>query len=159
MSSQGIIQRIAGVIVDVYFETSVPEKYTALKTTIHKSGRTEVIVLEVQSHLGDGLVRTIAMTSTDGLMCGETVEDTGGPIQTPVGEEVLGRVLNVLGDPIDEGADFGKKVERRSIHAVPPDITEQNDTIEIFETGIKVIDLLCPFVKGGKVALFGGAGV
>jgi F-type H+/Na+-transporting ATPase subunit beta len=147
MSEQGIIQRISGVVVDVYFANSVPEKYTALSTTVNKAGRTETIVLEVQSHLGDGLVRSISMTSTDGLKCGETVDNSGHPIQTPVGEPVLGRVLNVLGDPIDDGAAFDKKVERRSIHATPPDITEQNDTIEIFETGIKVIDLLCPFVK------------
>jgi len=159
MSSQGTIQRVAGVVVDVYFAESVPDKYTALSTTIHKSGRTETIVLEVQNHLGDGVVRAIAMTSTDGLKCGETVENSGLPIQTPVGEAVLGRVLNVLGEPIDGGAKFDKNIERRSIHATPPDITQQNDTIEIFETGIKVIDLLCPFVKWGKVALFGGAGV
>lgn len=87
------------------------------------------------------------MTSTDGIQCGESVEDTGLPIQTPVGEPVLGRVLNVLGDPIDDGEKFDKKVERRSIHTTPPDITEQNDAIEVFETGIKVIDLLCPFIK------------
>jgi len=147
MSSQGTIQRVAGVVVDVYFAESVPDKYTALSTTIHKSGRTETIVLEVQNHLGDGVVRAIAMTSTDGLKCGETVENSGLPIQTPVGEAVLGRVLNVLGEPIDGGAKFDKNIERRSIHATPPDITQQNDTIEIFETGIKVIDLLCPFVK------------
>jgi len=99
------------------------------------------------------------MTSTDGLMCGEEVINTGDHIKTPVGEASLGRVFNVLGETIDNGKQIDKKVERRSIHATAPDITDQNDKIEIFETGIKVIDLLCPFLKGGKVAMFGGAGV
>jgi len=159
MSQTGVVQAVTGVVVDVYFSDAVPDKYTALETNVLTPNGEEQIVLEVQNHLGNGIVRTIAMTSTDGLKCGESVTNTGGPIMAPVGEASLGRVFNVLGDPIDDGAKIDKKVERRSIHASAPDITQQNDKIEIFETGIKVIDLLCPFLKGGKVAMFGGAGV
>ena len=147
----GKVVKIVGVVVDVYFNDHVPEKYNALKV-----GNT---VLEVQSHMGAGVVRTIAMSTTDGLHTGQEVTDTLKPIQTPVGEKILGRVFNVTGDPIDDGAEIPADVERRSIHATPPDFTQQSGQVEILETGIKVIDLLVPFTKGGKIALFGGAGV
>jgi F-type H+-transporting ATPase subunit beta len=151
---QGTIVKIVGVIVDVQFTEHTPQKYSALKT----QGKNP-IVLEVQSHLKEGLVRAIAMSSTDGLKADEIIIDTLSPITTPVGEKVLGRVLNVTGDPIDDGELFNEKTERRSIHSRPPALSELSKKIEIFETGIKIIDLLAPFIKGGKVALFGGAGV
>ncbi|MEZ4210128.1 MAG: F0F1 ATP synthase subunit beta [Patescibacteria group bacterium] len=150
-NTHGKIVRIVGVVVDVYFPDHIPAQYNAL--TVGD------VVLEVQNHQGDNIVRTIAMQSTDGLALDQEVQDTGSPITTPVGTEVLGRVLNVIGEPIDNGAKFPAKVERRPIHAKAPDLTQQSGKIEIFETGIKSIDLLCPFVKGGKVAMFGGAGV
>lgn len=150
----GSISRIAGVVVDVFFEGHTPEKYAAL----HVADTTPTLVLEVQAHMGDGVVRAIAMSSTDGLTIGQDVTDTESPITTPVGEKVLGRVLNVVGEAIDEGASL-EGVERQPIHAAPPSFDEQAGTTEIFETGIKVIDLIAPFIKGGKTALFGGAGV
>ena len=150
----GSISRIAGVVVDVFFEGHTPEKYAAL----HVADTTPTLVLEVQAHMGDGVVRAIAMSSTDGLTIGQEVTDTESPITTPVGEKVLGRVLNVVGEAIDEGASL-EGVERHPIHAAPPSFDEQAGTTEIFETGIKVIDLIAPFIKGGKTALFGGAGV
>ncbi len=152
----GHIVRAVGVVVDVAFTDHIPERYSALIV----QGVTPPLVLEVQSHQGAGTVRTVAMSSTDGVYSGQLVEDTLSPITTPVGEAVLGRVFNVIGEPIDgKGAVKGKSVERRSIHAAPPSFAEQSGKSEIFETGIKVIDLLVPFVKGGKIALFGGAGV
>jgi len=151
----GKIVRIIGVVVDAYFPDHVPAQYSALRT----EGPNGWVVLEVQAHLGNGVVRTVSMSTTDGLSVGLEVIDTEKPIQTPVGKEVLGRVLNVTGDLIDGGAPLSKGVEYRSIHADAPGLTDQNPKVEIFETGIKVVDLLCPFIKGGKVALFGGAGV
>ncbi len=151
----GKIVRIIGVVADVYFLDHIPETYNAL--TLKKEDGT-LLTLEVQSHLGAGVVRTVAMSTTDGLSCGQEVMDTLSPITTPVGEKTLGRVFNVTGDPID-GKPAPENVERRPIHALPPSFTEQSGKVEVFETGIKVIDLLCPFIKGGKVALFGGAGV
>ncbi|MBD3270685.1 F0F1 ATP synthase subunit beta, partial [Candidatus Peregrinibacteria bacterium] len=148
---KGKIVKIIGVVVDAYFSDHIPERYNALQV--------DDLILEVQSHLGGGVVRTIAMSTTDGLYCGKEVVDTKHPIQTPVGKEVLGRVLNVTGNLIDGGKPLAEDVEQRSIHMTPPKLTEQNDTVEVFETGIKVIDLMVPFIKGGKVALFGGAGV
>lgn len=148
---KGKIVRVIGVVVDVYFEDHIPDTYSALKV-----GH---VVLEVQSHIGAGVVRCISMTTTDGLFCGQEVVDTQKPIQAPVGTQVLGRVFNVTGEPIDEKGDLPKDIETRSIHATPPSFTDQSGKVEILETGIKVVDLLCPFVKGGKVALFGGAGV
>lgn len=152
----GKISRIIGVVVDVYFVDHIPEQYAALQTKM-PDGTT--MTLEVQSHIGGGTVRTVSMSTTDGLFVGQKVSDTLSPISTPVGKVVLGRVLNVTGDPIDEKTDFDEDVERRPIHVTPPTLEEQNPKIEILETGIKVIDLLCPFTKGGKIALFGGAGV
>lgn len=151
----GVITQVAGVVVDVFFKDHIPEKYAALTV----ADTNPVLVLEVQAHVGDGVVRTIAMSSTDGLAVGQEVEDTQAPISTPVGKEVLGRVLNVTGDAIDEGKEFSEGIERRPIHAAAPSFDEQSGRVEIFETGVKVIDLLAPFIKGGKTALFGGAGV
>lgn len=151
----GVITQVAGVVVDVFFKDHMPEKYAALTV----ADTNPILVLEVQAHVGDGVVRTIAMSSTDGLSVGQEVEDTQSPISTPVGKEVLGRVLNVTGDAIDEGKDFSEGIERRPIHAAAPSFDEQSGRVEIFETGVKVIDLLAPFIKGGKTALFGGAGV
>lgn len=154
-TSTGKIVRIVGVVVDAFFPDHIPAQYSALETGEGK----DKVTLEVQNHLGDNIVRTIAMQSTDGLALDQVVTDTGHTIQTPVGDAVLGRVLNVIGEPIDGAAAFPAKVERRSIHAEAPDLTQQSGKLEILETGIKSIDLLCPFVKGGKVAMFGGAGV
>jgi F-type H+-transporting ATPase subunit beta len=152
---KGKIARIIGVVADVYFADHTPDQYNALET----EGPNGTVTLEVQAHLGNGLVRAVAMSSTDGLKIDQEVLDTGMAITAPVGEEVLGRVFNVTGDAIDGKGDLPAKIERREIHQAPPAFTEQNPTVEIFETGIKVVDLLCPFIKGGKVALFGGAGV
>ena len=153
-SNKGTISRIAGVVVDVFFDGHTPEKYAAL----HVADTTPTLVLEVQTHMGDGVVRAIAMSSTDGLTIGQEVTDTLSPITTPVGEKVLGRVLNVVGEAIDEGASL-EGVERNPIHAEAPSFDEQSGSTEVFETGVKVVDLLAPFIKGGKTALFGGAGV
>jgi F-type H+-transporting ATPase subunit beta len=149
---KGIITRVVGVVVDVQFDGHTPAKYSALKTTGEKP-----VTFEVQSHLGEGMVRSVAMASTDGLTAGQEVIDTLAPISVPVGEAALGRVLNVVGDAIDGGKELTG--ERRPIHARPPALSEQSKEVQIFETGIKVIDLIAPFIKGGKVALFGGAGV
>ncbi len=153
-NAKGVISRIAGVVVDVFFEGHVPEKYSALLV----EGTDPVLTLEVQAHIGDGVVRTIAMSSTDGLMIGQEVLDTMSPISTPVGESVLGRVLNVTGDTIDNGPSLDL-IGRLPIHRPAPTLEEQSSQEEIFETGVKIVDLLAPFIKGGKVALFGGAGV
>lgn len=151
----GKIVRIIGVVVDAYFPDHVPTQYSALYT----EGPNGRIILEVQAHLGNGVVRTVAMRTTDGLSVGLEVLDTEKPIQVPVGKGVLGRVFNVTGELIDGGAELPANTETRAIHADPPPFTDQNPKVELFETGIKVVDLLCPFIKGGKVALFGGAGV
>lgn len=153
--NKGKVAQIIGAVVDVQFDMqSIPRIYSALEIKMQE-GR---LVLEVSQHLGDGLVRAVAMGSTDGLVRGVEVVDTGSPISVPVGKEVLGRLFNVLGESIDQkGAVNAKK--RLPIHNLPPSFNEQSTTSEVFETGIKVIDLLAPFVKGGKVGLFGGAGV
>ena len=151
--SAGKIVQIIGAVVDVEFtRESLPKIYDALTVE-----GTE-ITLEVQQQLGDGVVRTIAMGTTDGLRRGLTVSNTGKAIQVPVGEETLGRIMNVLGDPIDEKGPIGEQV-RWGIHRDAPSYEEQASSNELLETGIKVIDLICPFAKGGKVGLFGGAGV
>lgn len=150
----GIIKQIIGAVIDVEFTGKAPNIYTALEVTKDD----KKIVLEVQQHIGSGLVRTIAMTSTDGLKRGNKVINTGVPISTPVGEKTLGRIFNVTGDPID-GLPAPKTATRYSIHREPPEFIEQSTKAEILETGIKVIDLICPIVKGGKVGMFGGAGV
>lgn len=151
----GHILRINGVVIDIEFVGSLPQIYDALIVQNTK----EKVVLEVQSHLGESIVRTISMSSTDGLFVGQEVINTQKPIQVPVGDEVLGRVLNVTGDPIDGKKNFEEDIKTRSIHAEPPKFTDQSGKTEVFETGLKAVDLLCPFIKGGKVAMFGGAGV
>lgn len=150
----GVITRIIGAVVDCEFQGKVPGIYNALTAKI---GDKE-IVLEVQQHLQDKQVRAVAMTSTDGLRRGQEVVDSGSPISVPVGDQVLGRLFDVLGNTIDTEKPLSNK-GKRSIHQNPPKFTEQNTKTEIFETGIKVIDLIAPFIKGGKVGLFGGAGV
>ncbi|PCJ47635.1 MAG: F0F1 ATP synthase subunit beta [Gammaproteobacteria bacterium] len=151
--STGNIVEIIGAVIDVEFpRNAVPKIYDAL--TVTDSGLT----LEVQQQLGDGVVRTIAMGSSEGLRRGLDVSNTNEPILVPVGTETLGRIMDVLGDPIDEKGAIGEK-ERWAIHRTAPTYEEQAATDELLETGIKVIDLVCPFAKGGKVGLFGGAGV
>jgi len=151
--SSGKIVQIIGAVIDVEFpRTSMPKIYEALH--VSDTGLT----LEVQQQLGDGVVRTIAMGSTDGLKRGLGVDNTGAPISVPVGTKTLGRIMDVLGRPIDEAGPVGEE-QRWSIHRKAPSFEEQSPTTELLETGIKVIDLVCPFAKGGKVGLFGGAGV
>jgi len=154
--STGKVVQIIGAVVDVEFpQDAVPQVYDAVKIT---EGDLEGLVLEVQQQLGGGVVRTIAMGSSDGLRRGLNVLNTGESIQVPVGVETLGRIMNVLGEPIDEAGPIGEKA-RWSIHREAPAYAEQAMSNELLETGIKVIDLICPFAKGGKVGLFGGAGV
>ncbi|HAH67807.1 MAG TPA: F0F1 ATP synthase subunit beta [Gammaproteobacteria bacterium] len=151
--STGNIVQVIGAVVDVEFpKEAIPSVYDALTL---KDGD---LVFEVQQQLGDGIVRTIAMGASEGLKRGLEVENTGAPISVPVGQETLGRVLDVLGNPIDEKGPVGAK-SNRPIHAKAPSFEEQSTEADVLETGIKVIDLLCPFAKGGKVGLFGGAGV
>ncbi|MEK7116427.1 MAG: F0F1 ATP synthase subunit beta, partial [Patescibacteria group bacterium] len=150
----GKITQIIGPVVDVEFPGDPPQIYNALH--VERAGA--ILVLEVEQHLGGGEVRAIAMSSTDGLQRGLAVKDTGAPISVPVGKETLGRIFDVTGTPLDSyGAVQTKK--RHPIHRSAPEFTEQSTQTEILETGIKVIDLICPFQKGGKVGLFGGAGV
>ena len=160
----GHVLQIMGAVVDVQFgEGTLPEIYNALTVEINKPNEEPTILtLEVALHLGDNAVRTIAMASTDGLRRGAVVTDTGAAISVPVGEETLGRVFNVLGDPID--LEAGKEpvpasVRRDPIHREAPKFDELSTSVEILETGIKVVDLLAPYIKGGKVGLFGGAGI
>jgi F-type H+-transporting ATPase subunit beta len=151
-----------GPVVDVHFESALPSIYNALVVDVPAANNNGVAVsltLETSLHLGDGVVRTIAMDSTDGLRRGMPVRDTGKAIAVPVGEETLGRIFNVLGQPIDGKKELGASVKRMPIHRSAPKLEELNTKIEILETGIKVVDLLAPYIKGGKVGLFGGAGV
>ncbi len=151
--SAGNIVEIIGAVVDVEFpRDSVPKVYDALKI------EGADLTLEVQQQLGDGIVRTIAMGSTDGLRRGLAATSTGAPISVPVGTKTLGRIMDVLGNPVDEKGDIGADASW-PIHRAPPTFAEQAAGVELLETGIKVIDLICPFAKGGKVGLFGGAGV
>ena len=155
---QGLISQVLGAVVDVDFKDYLPQINEALIVEFEAEGKKQRLVLEVAAHLGDNRVRTIAMDMTDGLTRGLSVEATGNSITVPVGEKVLGRIFNVVGDLIDEGENT--KFEKRwSIHREPPSFEEQSTQSEIFETGIKVVDLLAPYAKGGKVGLFGGAGV
>jgi F-type H+-transporting ATPase subunit beta len=151
---KGTVKTIIGPVVDIEFTNHIPEIYNAIETTI--DGKR--IVLETQYHLGNNVIRTIAMDSTDGMYRGMEVTDTGAPISVPVGTDTLGRIFNVLGDVID-GKEKTKSDKRSAIHRKPPVFTAQSTKVEILETGIKVIDLICPVLKGGKVGLFGGAGV
>ncbi len=151
--SDGKIVEIIGAVVDVEFpKDSIPQVFDALKVDEAS------LTLEVQQQLGDGIVRTIAMGTTDGVKRGFDVKNTGAPISVPVGEKTLGRIMNVLGDPVDQKGPVGSE-KTLPIHRKPPSYEEQAGGNELLETGIKVIDLLCPFAKGGKVGLFGGAGV
>jgi len=156
----GRIVEIKGVVLDVVFPGELPEIYSALRVDIpeREGDAPRTLIAEVQQHLGDDRVRAVAMDSTDGLARGLEVIDTGQPISVPVGDVTLGRLWNVLGQPIDE-KDEPKDVERWPIHRDPPSFHDLSPTTEVFETGIKVIDLIAPFVRGGKVGLFGGAGV
>jgi F-type H+-transporting ATPase subunit beta len=151
----GKIVEIRGVVIDAVFPETLPQINTAVRISV--DGRD--LIAEVQQHLGDDRVRVVAMDSTDGLSRGLDVEDTGGPISVPVGDATLGRLWNVIGQPIDNAGDAPADTERWPIHRDPPSFRELSPTIEIFETGIKVIDLIAPYVQGGKVGLFGGAGV
>ena len=153
--SKGTITQIIGPVVDVRFDTGLPQIQNALELT-HNGER---LVLEVAQHLGLNRVRAIAMGDTSGLARDAEVMDTGDLISVPVGEAVLGRMFNVIGDPIDGLGEMEKDVTRLPIHRHPPAFSEQSTKAELFETGIKAIDLLAPFIKGGKVGLFGGAGV
>jgi len=157
----GKIVQVIGPVIDVEFDPEeLPELLTALEIRDAGNGRPALrVVAEVQQHIGRNQVRAVAMSSTDGLVRGMDVTDTGGPITVPVGEAALGRVLNVIGEPVDEGKPIPDSVERWPIHREPPKFTELEPKTEVFETGIKVIDLIAPFVKGGKIGLFGGAGV
>jgi F-type H+-transporting ATPase subunit beta len=157
--NSGIITQVLGAVVDVKFdEASVPGMYNALVVDFVSDGSPQHLTLEVQQHLGGGLVRAIAMSSSEGLVRGTAVADTGAPISVPVGEGVLGRIFNVIGEVVDgKGAVAFEK--RYPIHRQPPSLADQSTSAEVLETGIKVIDLICPFVKGGKVGAFGGAGV
>jgi F-type H+/Na+-transporting ATPase subunit beta len=156
----GTVEQVTGVVIDVVFPDHIPEIFTALKIEVPpEESRTELnLICEVQQHLGDDRVRAIAMDATDGLRRGDKVIDTGGPITVPVGKATLGRIFNLLGEPIDEGGDVQVE-ERWPIHRSAPEVEDLAPSQEILETGIKVVDLLAPYAKGGKVGLFGGAGV
>ncbi|MFA6338665.1 MAG: F0F1 ATP synthase subunit beta [Candidatus Paceibacterota bacterium] len=153
-NEKGTIKQVIGAVVDVYFENKLPKIYDALEVDING----KKLVLETEQHLGSGIVRTIAMSSTDGLKRGQEVINTGEGISVPVGVETLGRMLDVLGNPID-GAGEIKSEKKYTIHRHAPKFTDQSTETKILETGIKVIDLICPIAKGGKVGMFGGAGV
>ena len=150
----GTITQVIGAVVDVQFDGDLPEILNAL----HTQNGDNALVLEVAQHLGENTVRTIAMDSTEGLVRGRKVEDTGAPITVPVGPKTLGRILNVIGEPIDDGPEVGADM-RSPIHREAPEFIDQSTEAEILETGIKVVDLLAPYAKGGKIGLFGGAGV
>ena len=156
----GSIVQVIGPVVDVEFsgDASMPALLSALEVNYEVDGKKTSVVLEVQQHLGDDWARAVAMSSTEGLKRGMPVNDTGAPISVPVGEGVLGRVLNVLGEPVDERGPV-KEAKRYPIHRRAPTLVEQDTQAKVLETGIKVIDLICPFTKGGKVGAFGGAGV
>ncbi|MGF1450591.1 MAG: F0F1 ATP synthase subunit beta [Opitutales bacterium] len=155
----GKIVQIMGAVVDVQFDAEhVPEIYNALHVKYEVGGQATQLTLEVQQHLGEGLTRSVAMSSTEGLVRGMSVTDTASPITVPVGEAVLGRIFNVTGDTVDERGPCETE-KRYPIHRPSPPLVDQSTEAEILETGIKVIDLICPFLKGGKVGAFGGAGV
>ena len=150
----GRIAQVIGAVVDVKFDGELPPILNALET----KNTGQRLVLEVAQHLGESTVRTIAMDTSEGLVRGQEVTDTGQPIAVPVGDGTLGRIINVIGEPVDEAGPVEHK-ERRAIHQPTPAYTEQSTEAEILVTGIKVVDLLAPYAKGGKIGLFGGAGV
>lgn len=159
VAATGRVARVTGPVVDVEFpHDSIPEIYNALKTTVSLDGTPSELTLEVAQHLGDDLVRAIALKPTDGLVRGQEVRDTGGPITVPVGDGTKGKVFNVLGEVLNSD-DKLENAERWSIHRTPPPFDQLESKTQLFETGIKVIDLLTPYVLGGKIGLFGGAGV
>jgi F-type H+-transporting ATPase subunit beta len=153
-NSIGTVTQIMGAVVDIKFDGELPSILNAL----HVKNQDKILVLEVAQHLGESTVRTIAMDTTDGLARGVEATDTGGPISVPVGPETLGRILNVIGEPVDERGPVNTKL-RAPIHRAAPEFVEQSTEAEILVTGIKVVDLLAPYARGGKVGLFGGAGV
>ncbi|HLJ02416.1 MAG TPA: F0F1 ATP synthase subunit beta, partial [Solirubrobacteraceae bacterium] len=164
----GRIEEIQGVVIEAVFDEKLPEINHAIKIRRPQATRAEEdmdvagddwLICEVQQHLGDDRVRAVAMDTTDGLARGTEVIDTGGPITVPVGQITLGRIFNLLGEPIDLGDEIPEDTERWPIHRAAPTVEALTPTNEMFETGIKVIDLLAPYAKGGKVGLFGGAGV
>ena len=154
----GKISQVMGPVVDVDFDGYLPAINEAIEVQVSLEGNTTRLVLEVAAHLGDGRVRTIAMDMSEGLVRGMDATATGSPIKVPVGEKVLGRIFNVVGETIDGGEQVSD-APTWSIHRTPPALVDQSTTTEMFETGIKVVDLLAPYSKGGKVGLFGGAGV
>ena len=156
MANIGKLVQVIGPVIDVKFENELPDIYNALELTNEDGTK---LVAEVHSHNGNGIVRAVAMSGTDGLKRGLDVVDTGKPIQVPVGRPTLGRIFNVLGETVDEGEALGADVTRNPIHREAPSFDEQGTDTEILETGIKVVDLLAPYLKGGKIGLFGGAGV
>ena len=154
--NKGKLVQVIGPVIDVRFENELPDIYNALEVQT-KSGK---LVAEVHSHNGNNVVRAVAMSGTDGLRRGLEVIDTGKPIQVPVGRDTLGRIFNVLGETVDDGEPLdNESVLKESIHKEAPSFEEQGTDTEILETGIKVVDLLAPYLKGGKIGLFGGAGV
>ena len=155
---EGKIIQIMGPVVDVAFDGYLPAINDAIEVKFEDANHAR-LVLEVAAHIGDGRVRTIAMDMTEGLVRGQACVATGAPIQVPVGEDVLGRIFNVIGEPVDDGAPVNPDAPKWSIHRAAPTFEEQATSTEMFETGIKVVDLLAPYAKGGKVGLFGGAGV
>src|ERR1700722_16938398 len=156
----GRVAQVIGAVVDVEFDGHLPAILSALETTNtdQRTGEPFRLVLEVAQHLGENVVRTISMDPTGGRARRQPVTDTGGPITVPVGPGTLGRIMNVIGEPIDEAGPIDQTY-RRSIHAEAPSFADQSTQAEVLVTGIKVIDLLCPYTKGGKIGLFGGAGV
>jgi F-type H+-transporting ATPase subunit beta len=157
----GRVVQVIGPVLDVEFEAEkLPEIYNALTIDSKSDAGADIrVTSEVQQHIGRNQVRAVAMSSTDAVVRGMEVVDTGAPIKVPVGAAALGRILNVLGEPVDNGAPIGPEVERWAIHRAAPLFANLEPKTEVFETGIKVIDLIAPFVKGGKIGLFGGAGV
>jgi len=157
----GKVVQIIGPVIDIEFPGDLPAIYNAVRIVSDGSGGSEKVdvVAEVEQHLGENRVRTVAMKPTDGMTRGMTAFDTGAPITVPVGPETLGRVLNVLGEPVDFPDRPVQSKERWPIHRPPPTLEQQSTELKMFETGIKVIDLLEPYLQGGKIGLFGGAGV
>ena len=156
----GKVVQVIGPVVDIEFEGQLPAIYNAVRiTTTGVGGETLDVICEVEQHLGENRVRTVAMKPTDGMQRGMQAIDTGAPISMPVGSATLGRVMNVLGEPVDFPDRPVQSKERWSIHRSAPSLEAQSTELQMFETGIKVIDLLEPYLRGGKIGLFGGAGV
>src|SRR6516162_3899103 len=156
--NKGKIVQVIGPVVDVEFAGELPAIYNALTVDFKVEGQPSKLTLEVEQHLGDNWVRAVAMSGTEGLKRGLEVLDTGAPISMPVGDGVMGRVMDVTGEPVDERGPI-KADKRYPIHRAAPALVDQSTSPQVLATGIKVIDLICPFLKGGKVGAFGGAGV